>query len=88
MEKTRETTRFNLDELDEKHKFLVVSSLYCAIYFKELGNDEEYFLKFSEEIWRTMELNGADILKIKLDKQMNKDLKSRVERLKEEHGMD
>ena len=63
-----------INELSGDAKFLFMTTIQAALKMKSLGKNEDDFVNFTREIWKTMEMNDKDDLEDILFKGMMTDL--------------
>jgi len=68
----------DLESLPTPLQFAYIAMTKSAIYFKEMGKDQNFFLVFCEEIWNSMEMTDLEYLKSVLDGKMKKDIEPYV----------
>lgn len=69
----------DLENLPAPLQFTYIAMTRSAIYFKEMGQDKDFFLSFSEEIWNSMEMTDIEYLKSVIGGKMRKDIEPHVE---------
>jgi hypothetical protein len=67
-------SKIKFDELNEDGKLILFAMLQAALKMRELGKTQDYFIKFSKEVWDTMEMNDEDKLRNSLMNAMRSDL--------------
>ena len=69
----------DLESLPTPVQFAYIAMTKSAIYFKEMGQNQDFFLAFCEEIWNSMEMTDLEYLKDVLDGKMKKDIQPHVD---------
>lgn len=70
---------FDIENLPAPLQFAYIAMTKSAIYFKEMGQNKEFFLGFCDEIWNSMEMTDLKHLKDVLEGKMRKDIEPHLE---------
>ena len=69
----------DFEKLPTPLRFTYLAMTGCAISFKEMGREKDFFIAFAEEIWNSMEMTDLDYLKDVLEGKMKKDIEPLIE---------
>lgn len=68
----------DIENLPTALQFAYIAMTQSAIYFKEMGQEKEFFLAFCDEIWNSMEMTDLNYLKKVLEGKMKKDIEPHI----------